>query len=65
MTLNQQIEEVDRELAYRAHVYPRLVSSGKLRQSIATYQVDRLKAVRATLVWLQKNEQVLKHRMES
>lgn len=59
-SLNQQIEEIDRELAQRASVYPRLVSAGKMRQSIADYQTDRLKAVRATLVWLQDNEAKIK-----
>ncbi|NJL09055.1 MAG: hypothetical protein HC900_13055 [Methylacidiphilales bacterium] len=56
ISLSQQIDEVRRELAERESVYPRLVSSGKLRQSVADYQVARLQAVLATLRWLQVNE---------
>lgn len=56
VSLNQQIEEVDRELAQRARVYPRLVGQGKLRQSVADYHVKRMQAVKATLEWLRDNE---------
>lgn len=56
ISLSQQIDEVCRELAERESVYPRLVTSGKLRQSVADYQVARLEAVHATLRWLQANE---------
>lgn len=62
-SLVQQIEEIDRELEQRARVYPRLVSVGKMRQSIADYQVDRLKAARATLMWLLSNEEMLKSKL--
>ena len=44
ISLSQQIDEIDRELKMRSEVYPRWVQTGKLRQSIADYQVDRLKA---------------------
>lgn len=56
ISLHQQIDEVERELKMREEVYPRQVSSGKLRQSIADYQIDRLKAVKVTLEWLRDNE---------
>lgn len=64
-SLAQQIEEIDRELAQRRDVYPRLVSSGKLRQSVADYQVGRLESARATLVWLQEHELTIKQRLAS
>jgi hypothetical protein len=51
-----QIEEVERELAHRRQVYPSLVASRSLRQSIAEFQIARLEAVRATLIWLRDNE---------
>jgi hypothetical protein len=63
MTLNQQIEELDRELAYRAKVYPRLMAAGKLRASVAEYQVARLKAARETLEWLADREWTIKQRL--
>jgi hypothetical protein len=34
-----------------------MVNSGKLRQSIADYQVERMRAVQKTLEWLQRNEE--------
>lgn len=56
ISLNQQIDEVKRELAKRSEVYPHMVHSGKMRQSIADYQVERMQAVLKTLEWLQRNE---------
>jgi hypothetical protein len=63
ISLSQQLDELDRELAQRASVYPRLVSSGKLRQSIADFQVARLAAVRESIRWLAENERAIKQRM--
>ncbi len=56
VSLSQQIDEVAREILIRAEVYPRQVAQGKLRQSIADYQVERLKAALVTLQWLRDNE---------
>jgi hypothetical protein len=41
-TLRQQIEEVERELKLRESVYPRQVSSGKMRQSVADFHIGRM-----------------------
>jgi hypothetical protein len=49
ISINEQIDEVKRELAQRERVYARLVASGKLRQSIADYQTTRMRAVLETL----------------
>lgn len=56
ISLNQQIEEVVRELDQRSRVYPRLVSKGGARQSVLDYQVARMQAVLKTLRWLRDNE---------
>lgn len=56
VSLSQQIEEVDRELALRKNVYARNVASGKMRQSIADYHTNRMEAVKRTLEWLAENE---------
>lgn len=56
ISLNQQIEEVERELQHRRSVYPRLVSSGKMRASVAEYHTARMQAVLKTLMWLANNE---------
>lgn len=48
-SINQQIEEVEREIALRERVYPHQIASGKMRQSIADYHMNRMKAVLDTL----------------
>jgi hypothetical protein len=58
--LEQQIEEIARELALRAAVYPRLVAKGEMRSALADDQVARLSAVLATLRWLARNEAKIK-----
>lgn len=60
ISLNQQIDELDREIEQRRTVYPRLVAQGKLRESIAAYQTDRLKAARTTLAWLAEHETTIR-----
>jgi len=56
VSLNQQIDEVKRELAARDDVYKRLVVTRRIRQSVADFQMDRMRAVLATLEWLQRHE---------
>lgn len=65
ISLTSQIDEIDRELAQRREVYPRLVAARKMRQSIADYQMARLEAVRATLQWLADSERLIKQRLAS
>lgn len=57
--IHQQIEEVVRELAMRASVYPGMVARGKLRQVEADEHVRRLEAVRDTLVWCRDNRELI------
>lgn len=59
-SLAAQIEEVDLELTYRDEVFRRRVSTGQMKQSMSDYRIGRLRAVRATLVWLQSNEAKIK-----
>lgn len=56
VSLTGQIAEVERELALRRNVYARDVSSGKMKQSLADLLIERMDAVRGTLMWLQKHE---------
>jgi hypothetical protein len=56
ISLGQQIDEVRRELDQRKDVYPRLVATRKMRESIANYQTTRMMAVLNTLEWFQRNE---------
>jgi hypothetical protein len=61
-SLREQIEEVERELALRARVYPGQVRMGKMRQSIADYHMNRMRAVRDTLMQLQAQRERKKER---
>lgn len=47
--LAAQIAEVERELAMRAHAYPRFVAAGRLKQEAADQQVAALRAALETL----------------
>ena len=60
VSIGQQIDEVERELAMRRKVYPSMISRGKLRQSEADFYTNRLTAVSRTLQWLRDNEQRIK-----
>jgi hypothetical protein len=61
--LAQQIDEIEHELMQRKLVYPRLVSRGSMRQSIADLQIARLAVARDTLVWLKANEATIAQRL--
>jgi hypothetical protein len=63
ITLNAQIGEVDRELRLRNDVYEIAISKGKMRRAVADLHLAHMRAVRATLVWLQENEALIKHRL--
>lgn len=51
-----QIRAIDREIAYRNRVYPRLVASRKMTNESAEYQVACMVAVRDTLESLLDNQ---------
>lgn len=48
-TLDEQIKEVERELALRRNVFPRLVASGRMKQDYADICMERMQAVLYTL----------------
>lgn len=48
-TVDEQILCVKREIRQRRHVYPRLVSAGKMKQADAEREIDTMAAVLATL----------------
>lgn len=52
ISLTAQIEELEREIAMRREVYPRLVARGKYRRSEADLLMARMMAARDTLKWL-------------
>lgn len=48
-TLDEQIKEVERELALRRNVFPRLVAGGRMKQDYADICMERMLAVLSTL----------------
>lgn len=51
-----QIAEIDREIAMRERVYPREVQSGRMKQAEAEMLMERIHAVRATLMFCREHE---------
>ena len=51
-----QISEIDREIAMRERVYPREVQAGRMKVGEAEMLLERIHAVRATLVFCKDNE---------
>ena len=47
------------ELEQRKRVYPRLVASGQMRQSVADFYTGDMQAVRATLQWCAENRDLI------
>lgn len=64
-TLHDQIAEIDRELAMRARVYPRLVSQGKLDHDKSLRAIATLQATRDVLAWLARHGPGVKHLAQS
>ena len=60
VTLNEQIDEIRRELKQRERVYPRMIAQGKLRQAIAEYQMARMQAALATVERVKRLDDGLK-----
>ena len=56
ISLIGQIAEVDREIAKRHEVYPRMVAGGKMKMGEAELLIGRMQAVRASLTFLQEHE---------
>lgn len=51
-----QISEVDREIAERMKLYPRMVQDGRMREEQRVMLMDRIHAIRATLVFCKDHE---------
>ena len=60
ISLAQQIDEVEHELKLRESIYPGRVRTAKMRPGEAEFHIARMRAVLATLRWLQANEAVVR-----
>ena len=49
LSLDEQIKAVEREIALRERVYPRLTARGSLKPEAAARQLEAMRAVRRTL----------------
>ena len=58
--LRQQISEVEREIALRRNVYPKLVEKGRIKQPEADRHLHISECVLETLHWLQGREQLVR-----
>ncbi|PHR20414.1 MAG: hypothetical protein COA37_15385 [Hoeflea sp.] len=56
VSLIGQIAEIDREVALRQRVYPEQIRKGKMRQAEAGLLMQRIQAVRASLMFLKEHE---------
>lgn len=56
ISLIGQIAEVDREIAEREKLYPRLVREGRMKEDQRVMLMDRIFAIRATLTFCRENE---------
>ena len=55
ISLNQQIASVAREIALRKRVYPRWVRDKRMAQLSATFEIEAMEAVLATLQSLRES----------
>jgi len=60
VSLIGQIAEVDREIAMRQRVYPEQMRKGKMRQAEADLLMQRIQAVRESLVFLKEHESFIR-----
>jgi hypothetical protein len=57
--LADQIACIEREIGYRLRVYPRRVEDKKMTQQLADRELDRMRAVLATLKRAAESEPIL------
>jgi hypothetical protein len=54
-SLDEQITAVEREIGFRLRVYPRRVAERKMKQDTADYQIEAMRAVLSTLLFVRDN----------
>ena len=56
ISLIGQIAEVDREIGEREKLYPRMVREGRMREEQRVMLMNRIHAIRATLMFCREHE---------
>jgi hypothetical protein len=59
VALADQVACIRREIRFREHVYPRRVAAGRMSQPDARREIERMKAVLATLEEVAAKERLL------
>ena len=59
ITIERQIACVEREIAKRGAVYPRLVAGGKMTQRKADDEIEAMRAVLLTLRTIEEKERLI------
>lgn len=59
ITATDKLKCVERELKYRRHVYPRLVSTGRMKQEVAEYELAVMEAIRDDVAQMATAERLL------
>lgn len=59
-SINQQIEELRREIKLRERVYPHQVAKRNFTQSEADYFMGRMQAALRTLEWVKRHERAIR-----
>lgn len=57
--IDEQIAELQREIAMREQVYPGQIRAGKMRQGTADYKMRCIEAALATLQYMRANREVI------
>lgn len=65
ISIQGQIQEIEREIALRQQVYPNLVRSGKMRQEESQMLMERAFAIRETLRFCRDHEAEIRAFMAS
>lgn len=65
VSLADQIIEVEKTVRDRARTYPDLVGRGRFRQETADHKLSAMRAVQATLTWLEANAAWIKAEAEA
>ena len=58
-TADQKLKAVEREIAYRRRVFPRLIENGKMSRETAAVQIAIFEAIRADYETAQQKERLI------
>jgi hypothetical protein len=64
VSLDEQIREIEREIALRISVYKNRIEKGFMKKDAAEKHMQNIRAVLKTLFWLKDNETLIKAALE-